>query len=61
MPESSFEDHRYSQHIGLARPYGMSQVKIIGFVLQLWRFYLQYLNCFNGIYRNSLILKNDVS
>jgi len=25
MPESSFEDHRYSQHIGLARPYGMSQ------------------------------------
>lgn len=27
MPEPNFEDHRYSHHIGLARPYGMSQVK----------------------------------
>lgn len=27
LAESSFDDHRYSEHIGLARPYGMSQVR----------------------------------
>ena len=26
MPEPKFDDHRYAEHIGLARPYGMSQV-----------------------------------
>nr|CAH0103627.1 unnamed protein product [Daphnia galeata] len=25
MPETKFDDHRYAEHIGLARPYGMSQ------------------------------------
>ena len=35
MPEPKFDDHRYAEHIGLARPYGMSQVSII---------YLIYIN-----------------
>lgn len=29
MPETKFDDHRYAEHIGLARPYGMSQVNLI--------------------------------
>lgn len=26
VPEAKFDDHRYAEHLGLARPYGMSQV-----------------------------------
>ena len=25
LAEANFDDHRYTQHMGLARPYGMSQ------------------------------------
>lgn len=32
MPETKFDDHRYAEHIGLARPYGMSQVNVV----QVW-------------------------